>query len=42
MTHVDQALQLLWDNCMFLKHSKCSFDASEVEYLGHIVSREGV
>jgi hypothetical protein len=40
--HVDKSLQLLRDNQLFVKHSKCAFGAHEVEYLGHIVSQEGV
>jgi hypothetical protein len=36
--HVDKSLQLLRDNQLFVKHSKCAFGAPEVEYLGHIVS----
>jgi hypothetical protein len=39
---VDIALQLVWDHQLFVKHSKCAFGASEVEYLGHIVSQEEV
>jgi hypothetical protein len=39
---VDKVLQLLQDNQLFVKKSKCSFGVSEVEYLGHIVGREGV
>jgi hypothetical protein len=27
---------------LFLKQSKCAFGASEVEYLGHIVGKDGV
>ena len=42
LQHVDQILQLLQDNKLFVKLSKCSFDMEEVEYLGHIVGREGV
>jgi hypothetical protein len=38
---VDQILHLLSKHQFFLKHSKCSFGASEVEYLGHIVSKDG-
>jgi len=37
LQHVDQAFQLLQDRQVFLKCSKCSFGASEVEYLGHIM-----
>ena len=40
--HVDKYLQLLREHQLFLKRSKCSFGASEVEYLGHIVTKDGV
>lgn len=42
MIHVDNALQLLCDHQLFVKCSKCSFGASNVEYLGHIVEQDGV
>jgi len=40
--HVDRALQLLKDHQLFLRCPKFSFGASRVEYLGHIVSKDGV
>jgi hypothetical protein len=42
LLHVDKVLHLLQENQLFFKKTKCSFGASEVEYLGHIVSRKGV
>jgi hypothetical protein len=42
LTHVDQFLHLLSKKNFFLKWSKCSFGASEVEYLGHIIGKDGV
>jgi hypothetical protein len=42
LSHVNQVLHLLSKHQIFLKRSKCSFGASEVEYLGHIVSNDGV
>jgi hypothetical protein len=42
LAHVDQVLHLLSRHHFFLKHSKCAFNASEVEYLGHIVGNVGV
>jgi hypothetical protein len=42
LSHVNQVLHLLSKNQLFLKQSKCSFGASEVEYLGHIVGKDGV
>lgn len=40
--HVDKVLQLLEEKRLFAKRSKCFFGVQEVEYLGHIVSHEGV
>ena len=42
LQHVDQALQLLKDHQLYAKPSKCAFGLKEVEYLGHIVSHDGV
>lgn len=42
LQHVKQVFQLLRDNNLVLKKSKCSFGKSAVTYLGHIVSAEGV
>jgi hypothetical protein len=42
LTHVDQVLRLLSQHQVFLKQSKCAFGASEVEYLGHLVGKDGV
>ena len=40
--HVDRVLQLLKEKELYEKPSKCFFGIKEVEYLGHIVSHEGV
>ena len=40
--HVDTVLQLLKEEELYAKPSKCFFGRKEVEYLGHIVSHEGV
>jgi hypothetical protein len=42
LTHVDQVLHLLSQNQLFLKQSKCAFGALEVEYLGHLLGKDGV
>jgi hypothetical protein len=39
---VDRVLQLLKEKQLYTKPSKCFFGVKEVEYLGHIVSHEGV
>ena len=40
--HVYRVLQLLKEQQLYSKPSKCFFWVREVEYLGHIVSHEGV
>ena len=40
--HVDKVLQLLEAQQLYVKPSKGFFGVQEVEYLGHIVSHEGV
>jgi hypothetical protein len=42
LSHVNQVLHILSNHQLFLKQSKCAFGASKVEYLGHIVSKDGV
>lgn len=40
--HLTAVLQTLQDNQLYLKYSKCSFAQSQLEYLGHIISSQGV
>ena len=40
VAHLKQVLQILFDNKLFAKRSKCAFACSEVKYLGHIISDE--
>ena len=40
--HVDKVLQLLMEKKLYAKPSKYLFEVNEVEYLGHIISHEGV
>jgi hypothetical protein len=42
LAHVDRVLHLLSHHQIFLKQSKCAFGALEVEYLGHLVGKDGV
>lgn len=42
LIHLQQVLQILQDNHFVLKRSKCLFAQSSLEYLGHIVSENGV
>jgi len=40
--HLDIVFQCLISNQFFLKRSKCLFGQESIEYLGHIISRQGV
>ena len=39
---VQEVLQLLWDNKLYLKHTKCEFKQLETEHLGLIVGHNSV
>ena len=41
-THVETVLQLLRENKLYAKQSKCEFFRSSVSFLGHVVSADGV
>ena len=40
--HLRKVLQLLRENQLYAKRSKCTFFTNKVEYLGFIVSKDGV
>lgn len=40
--HLKTALELLRRNTLFVKKSKCEFAKGSIEYLGHVISQEGV
>ena len=40
--HLRIALQLLRENQLYDKLSKCSFYQEQNQYLGHIISKEGI
>lgn len=42
LCHLETTFQVLLENQFVLKLSKCLFAQSQVEYLGHLVSRKGV
>ena len=42
LIHLRAALEILRSNQLFVKGSKCTFAEEKVEYLGHIITREGV
>jgi hypothetical protein len=40
--HLRMVLAKLREHQFFLKHKKCAFVKKELQYLGHVISREGV
>ena len=42
LSHLQQVLQKLGDNHLYLKTSKCSFAQEQLEYLGHVISAAAV
>ncbi|XP_074342931.1 uncharacterized protein LOC141680663 [Apium graveolens] len=40
--HLAAVFQLMKDNNMFMKASKCAFAVQKIEYLGHFISAQGV
>lgn len=42
VAHLQEVLTLLQQHKLFVKRSKCSFDCDRLEYLGHIISSQGV
>eukprot|EP00253_Pinus_taeda_P033613 PITA_33613 len=40
--HLAAVLRLLSEHRLYFKLSKCNFSQSEVHYLGHVVSKEGI
>jgi hypothetical protein len=42
LTHLRRVLSALREHKFYLKSSKCSFAQTQIDYLGHVISREGV
>jgi hypothetical protein len=40
--HLRIVLQRLWEHQLYAKFSKCEFWLSEVPFLGHVISAEGI
>jgi hypothetical protein len=42
LSHLDTVLGVLKTNCLYAKASKCRFGVLEIDYLGHLISSQGV
>jgi len=42
VSYLQQVLDKLREHWLYMKMSKCSFAQHQIEYLGHIISQEGV
>lgn len=42
LAHLDQVFAKLQEHKLYAKRSKCEFGLAEVEFLGHLVGRDGV
>lgn len=42
LIHLRMVLQLMKENYLHANLKKCSFGATEIQYLGHIISAQGV
>jgi hypothetical protein len=42
LDHLKQVFTILQQHQLYLKRSKCSFDQRSLEYLGHVISEQGV
>jgi transposase InsO family protein len=42
LEHVSKVLEVLRDNQMYVGLDKCAFGLSEIDFLGHVVSAEGI
>lgn len=42
LTHVRKVFELLQQNQLAFKFKKCDFGIRELEYLGHVITDEGV
>jgi hypothetical protein len=42
MSHLDEVLSIMEEQSLYAKESKCDFGMTELLYLGHIISSQGV
>jgi hypothetical protein len=40
--HLKIVLQTLWEHQLYAKFSKCEFWLDKVEFLGHVITKEGI
>lgn len=40
--HLSSVFEILKENSLYLKRSKCAFRVKKVEYLGHFITKEGI
>ena len=42
LMHLQIVFQILVQHQLFVKLSKCAFGTTKIEYLGHVISKDGV
>jgi len=42
LQHIDQVLQVLQDNQLYVGLDKCAFGLSQIDFLGHIIGADGI
>ena len=42
LAHLSQVLEILQHHCFVVNQKKCNFASRKVEYLGHVISKQGV
>lgn len=40
--HLRRVFEVLQDNRLYVKQSKCKFGCKSVDYLGHVISENGI
>ena len=40
--HLKIILQVLWEHQLYAKFSKCDFFKDKIQYLGHVITRDGI